>query len=89
MTLPEGGRGAGQGREKVDSGSENTGSRESQQAKEGMGMGWGERHATGWTFERGGRLKLAAAGRKEVGGARRRGRARDDSQPWPEIGAEF
>lgn len=38
---------------------------------------------------RGGRLKLAAAGLKEVGGVRRRGRTRDDSPPWPEIGAGF
>lgn len=47
VTLLEGGR--GWGREKVDSGLGNTGSREVQQAKEGMGMGWRERHATGWS----------------------------------------
>lgn len=89
MTLPEGGGGSGVG-------SGESGLRVREHGQQGRSAGQGRcGNGMGRTSRdrldrgRGGRLKLAAAGRKEVGGARRRGRTREDSPPWPEIGAGF
>jgi hypothetical protein len=81
VTLLEGGRGAGE-----------SGLRVGEHGQQGRSAGQGRcgnemTRTSRDRLERGrdGLLKLAAAGRKEVGGAR----TRDDSPPCPEIWAEF